>query len=386
MSTGPTTRIVKDVVNDYRNKELVDPDYQREYIWDDKKAMHFINRTLAVGHVLGVITTYRLTGGNTNFLQDGRQRVTTLMRAIENPHAYGLSKDQVEHLRSAAVSQQTMEYVSHDEARLDFQHLNDGVGLVTFEKYRGDLERDEKGKWLYSTVREVVRDVSCRMAGKSRSIKDGRKKSGQLNRNSLALFYQYVTGHKEPQIYARSERNLEDQIERRVRAWLDENTEELEAKVEGFIRTLENVNAILEQKTLGLPAKQWDITAVRALYAAYLYCRNAGCHADCFLGIVDWYISQNASRKAWQARFDVDVDGTPNTFRMDQVSLKWLDRVSEFGGPSINPRKRTKQLVARAGYDESHIVPHADGGTDTVSEPAIINRSRGRAPMEVDHG
>jgi hypothetical protein len=382
MNTGPSTRIVKDIVAEFRTGELTNPDYQREYVWSMKKATHFLRRTKKLGHVLGVITTYRLSGGTTNFLQDGRQRVTTLMRAIERPMDYGMTKEDADAIRLAQVSQQSMVYESHDDARLDFQHLNDGVGLIPYEKYRGDLECDEHGRSLYEMVRAKVDDLSTGMAGISRSTEHSRKKAGQLHRNSLGLFFQYATRHRDLQLYAKSERNLNDQIERRVRSWLNEHLDEWRPSVEGFIRTLERVNAILRDKTKDHELRRWDMTAVRAMYAAHLHCRNAGCTTDVFDALVEWFVSANSSRKAWPARFEVDVEGSPQALRMDQVSIRWIERVAGLGGPPVVAVKRVKKINAPAGYDESHVVPHADGGVETFVEPSITNRARGRNAVE----
>ena len=48
MSVGPTNRYVIDIVRAYRSQELINPDYQREYVWSHKKAMHFLTRTIAL--------------------------------------------------------------------------------------------------------------------------------------------------------------------------------------------------------------------------------------------------------------------------------------------------------------------------------------------------
>lgn len=381
MSNGPATRYVTDVVRAYQVKELIDPEYQREYLWGHKKALHFLERTRLLGHVLGVITTYRLKDGTTNFLQDGKQRVTTLMMAIERPIDFGLSKDELGVISSAQVSQQSMTYDSHDEARLDFQHLNDGVGLIPYEKYRGDLERDDAGKSLYQFVRSRVDDLSVGMAGISRSSEHGRKKAGQLHRHSLGLFYKYATKHDALPLYAKSERCINDQIERRVRLWLDENANDWRHDGECFIRALENVNAVLRHATRDYEQKRWDMTAVRALYSASLHCKNIGCTSDVFANLVEWYVLANVNRRQWPSRYEIDLDGSPTEFRLDQVSMKWLDRVQSLGGPAIERTKRTKGAVAPAGYDSSHVIPHADGGTETFTEPATINRARGRNPV-----
>jgi hypothetical protein len=382
MSIGPSTRYVKDLVSDYVSGELQDPDYQREYVWSEKQAKHFLSRTLGLGHVLGVITTYRIANGNTSFLQDGKQRLTTLQRAIDRPAEYGLSKDNADRLKNSQVSQQSMIYESHDEARLDFQHLNSGIGLIPFEKYRGDLECDDIGRFLYQRIRQTVHDLSISLAGISRSTAHARKKAGQLHRSSLGLFYQYATGHKEMQLYAKSERSINDQIERRVRAWLDQNIDNWESTAENFIRELERINAVLNHATKPHQLKRWDLTSVRAMYAAKIYCRNMKCPSDVFANLVDWYVQQNVSRKSWSARFEVMVADTPTPVRLDQNSLKWLRKVAEVGGPEVCERKRVKNYNAPAGYDESHVVPHADGGTETFVEPAIPNRARQRQVVE----
>ena len=382
MSIGASTRLAKDIVQDYRVRDLIDPDYQREYVWSPKKAFHFLRRTISLEHVLGVITTYKLKGGSTKFLQDGRQRITTLMRAIENPSLYGLTKEDVLILQNANVSHQSMEYESHDDARLDFQHLNDGIGLVPYEKYRGDLERDIAGKEMYELIRVKLDDLSVGMAGISRSSDHGRKKAGQLHRNSLGLFYQYASRHKEIQLYAKSERSLNDQIERRVRIWLDQNLSDWRSKADAFIQTIERVNAILRTKTDSHPAKRWDLTAVRALYSAHFYSKNNGLSSDFFMSLVEWFVASNTLRKTWAARFEVVVHGQPVVVRMDQMSLRWLERVKDAGGPAFVIPKRERRYIAQAGFEDSHIIPHADGGTETIVEPAITNRARGRRPIE----
>lgn len=382
MGVGPSTRFAKDLVSDYSSGELQDPDYQREYVWSEQQANHFLSRTLKLGHVLGVITTYRMQDGNTTFLQDGKQRITTLQKAIERPSHFELTKTDVDELRKAQVSQQSMTYSSHDEARMDFQHLNSGIGLIPYEKYRGDLECDDSGKSLYQKVRNKVDELSIDLAGVSRSSEHGRKRAGQLHRNSLGLFYQYATGHKQLQLYAKSERSLNDQIERRARTWLSENINNWESAVDQFVRELERVNALLREKTKHHQLKRWDLAAVRALYAARVYSKNVGCPSDVFSDLVDWYVGQNTRREAWKARFEVDVDGKPTTIRMDQHSLKWIEAVCKAGGPVIQERKRVKTYIAPAGYDESHITPFADGGNETFVEPAITNRARGRQSVE----
>lgn len=381
MNTGPSTRIVKDVVSDFVSGDLAVPDYQREYCWNRSQAEHFLERTQKIGHVLGAITSYRLTQGTAVFLQDGLQRITTLRYAIETPTKYKLLVDDVKAISQSQVSQQSMIYDSHDEARLDFQHLNQGVGLIAYEKFRGDLEKDDAGKKLYGLIRNDVDWLSTEKAGCSRASKHSRKKAGQLHRNSLGLFYQYCTRHKEQFLYVKSSTTLKAQIERRVREWLEGNLEDSIEREKEFVRSLERVNAILKEKTSAYPAKQWDLTAVRGLYAAYIHCRNIGCTTDVFIDLVDWFVSQNINRKKWSARFDVNVNGIASAFRMDQISLKWLFNVVSLGGPEICVLKRVKNFIAPAGYDVSHVTPHADGGTETVIEPAMINRARGRQPI-----
>ena len=71
-------------------------------------------------------------------------------------------------------------------------------------------------------------------------------------------------------------------------------------------------------------------------------------------------------------------DGYPQLVRIDQINLKWLNRIAKVGGPELIKIKREKKIDAPAGYDESHVIPHADGGTTVFVEPSILNRARGR--------
>ena len=237
---------------------------------------------------------------------------------------------------------------------------------------------------MYESIREKTHNLVMKVSGESQASKRGRKISGQLHRNALGLFYQYATSHTENQIYAISERCLSMQIERRVRAWLDENMQTWEKNLADYIRALERVNAMLETASRPYPAKRWDSAVIRGFYAAYSYNRNTGGTVDKFRELIEWYIGQNESRKKWNSRFDVFYEGKQNPFRIDQVNLKWLSRVQKLGGPALEPFKRVKKILAPAGYHESHVIPHADGGEDVVVEPAISNLQRGREPMTED--
>lgn len=374
-------RRVVDIVTAFNNEELRVPSYQREYCWSGSKPKHFLERTITLGHVLGVITVYGLKGVNVEYLQDGLQRITTLSKAIANPDLYELCEDDVISLKKASVSYQSVTYDSHDVARQDFQYLNDGIGLVPYEKYRGDLERDNDGKKLYEDVREKTRNLVLKVSGESQASKRGRKLSGQLHRNALGLFYQCVSGHTENQIYAISERCLGNQIERRVRSWLDENILTWQQSVTDYIRALERVNALLETATKSYPAKRWDSAVIRGFYAAYFYNRNTNSTIDKFRDLIEWYVRQNESRKKWNSRFDVFYEDKQNPFRIDQVNLKWLSRVQKLGGPALEPFRRVKKILVPAGYNESHLMPHADGGEITFPEPAMLNLARGREPV-----
>ena len=375
---GAETRRVVDIVRSFDDRDLIIPDYQRAYCWDLKKATHFLQRTKEIGHVLGVITTYRLEGKQTEYLQDGYQRITTLSNAIGKKLKDNLSNEDLQLIKQAQVSHQSMVYKTHDEARQDFQHLNDGVGLTSYEKYRGDLECDNEGRELYATVRDATFELSRRISGESVTIKQQRKLSGQRHRQSLGLFYQYATKHTEKQIYAKSEKNLQSQIERRTREWLNNNMTSWKATVDSYARSLERVNAMMIEAVRDQTLKKWDVAAVRSFYATYFYCQNIGCPMDRFASLIEWYVGQHDFRCNWASRWDIDYEGEKRRFRMDQTNLKWLENAAKLGAPEISRPKREKKIDAPAGYHESHVIPHADGGIEVFTEPSILNQSRGR--------
>lgn len=381
MQAVSENRRVEEVVRAFKEKTLQVPEYQRSYCWTEAKAKNFLERTKQLGQVLGVITAYKLVGSHVEFLQDGLQRITTLGRVLDNPGKYDVTKEDAHLLANARICYQSMQYEDHDVARMDFQHLNDGMGLVPYEKYRGDLEKDTPGKDLYEFIRAHVMSVAFRISGESATAKPNRKLAGQLHRCSLGLFFQYVTKHRETQLYAKSERNISTQIERRVRSWLEGNRCEWENEANNFIRALERINAQLETATANHNSKRWDTAAIRGFYSAYFYISNIGCSTEKFIQLIDWYVLNNLKRSRWPSRFEVEVNGIPQSFRIDQSNLKWLSKLELLGGPEISELKRKKTIHAPAGYHESHVIPHADGGKIVVVEPAISNLQRGRAPM-----
>jgi hypothetical protein len=386
VSKGSTTRLVGDLVNQYASLELADPSYQRDYCWDLKRAKAFLDRTIELGHVLGIVTVYRILEGTTWFIQDGKQRLTTLRKATENRAQYGLSEDDLSRLKSCQVSQQAMEYKSHDEARRDFQLLNQGVQLIPYEKYRGDLEIDKNGQELYEYIRNSVETLSLVATGKSCTQTNNRKRQGQLHRNALALFFQFASGHEELSLYSKSEKKPDVQIERRTRAWLEKNLSQAKKQQELFVKNIEAVNAVLSycaNRSAPNTHKQFEDNAVRAFYALRTYMRNIGAPASKFEDFVQWYCNHCKKLKNWPSRFVVSEAG--DEIRFDNTNLLWVEKCVQYGAPSVSKIERTKRLVTRAGYEESHLVPHSVAGDEfpVIGEPSLVNRSRGARAVSV---
>ena len=66
---------------DTLNNTKYDPDYQRNYVWDDEKATYFIESILLGTEIPPII--YFRNGDNIEII-DGRQRYQTILRFLNN--------------------------------------------------------------------------------------------------------------------------------------------------------------------------------------------------------------------------------------------------------------------------------------------------------------
>lgn len=387
---------VRDAIREYEAADLVEPYYQREFVWPLRKQQDFLQYTLETRQIVMPIVTYSLTNMRTTFLQDGKQRLTTLKRAIADPEKYGMQEAHVIELRDTTISMRHCHYENHDQGRIGFQKLNEHTGLAPFDLWRGEIDCTEAGRLLYEKVQYGVAHVTCKLAGTNvvhsvKSATGGKKRNGQLHRGALALFYMFASGTPVIQNILTHTNKKAEQPETKTAELLNARNwteEDVDHEVTVFCRYLEDVVAHVNDTVSRVsPAdvkKAWDEQAVRAIFNAAVYVRlRPNLQTHDFTDVLTWYLQNSAGFEMWKSRFDINHGGGKHTVRMSQHDLSWLQAAATFGGPDlISKRERASNSVRlKIGNDNSHIVPAALGGTITLPENALTNRSRGATPM-----
>jgi hypothetical protein len=412
MSYQPPSRdlLVKDVLREIDNSELVNPFFQREFVWSIKKQREFIAYTLQCERLEAPVHTYCLSGSFVRFLKDGRQRLTTLSRAIKTPKQFDLTREEVDALKNVGVHIMHMLHDTHETAMVSFQNLNKGTGLLPYDLWRGELAATEVGARLYDRVCHAVVHVTSKLAGedvlKTADMSadlgsGGRKRNGQLNRGALALFYMWIA--KKPVISkilthdtATKSRQPEVLTADFIRAnnW---SIADCDREVNRFYSYLENVVALVERLVIARDAsfngthKRWEIQAVRAIFNAAVYVSlRDDIPAGALETFINWYLERADGYPEWVSRFiftPANSAQEKEECRMSQHNLYWIREPAEQYGIHV-PRKTKKTKLAnvrgKKGCHASHTIPACEGGSETVLEDAITNLSRGAREMTAE--
>ena len=401
---------IKDVLREIEEHQLIHPFFQREFVWAEKKQIEFIQYTLSILQLEAPIHTYCVAGSMTLFLKDGRQRLTTLKRAIASQKLFGLTERDVEILQHIPVHIMQRQHTTHDQAMLSFQNLNKGTGLLPYDLWRGELTATDVGRRLYERVCTSVVHVTARLAGvdvlKTADMStelgtDGRKRNGQLNRGALALFYMWAS--KQPttsNILTHDTNTKKKQPEVLVAQLIKTNNwtdADVEREVHKFYSYLENTAALVDRLVVARnPAfnnthKIWEIQAVRAIFnAAVFISLRDDVPAAALETCINWYLNHADGYSKWDSRFPVPVDAASSEkeeCRMSQHNLYWIrEPIAPFGVHIPRRKKKPKVEGARGkkGCHMSHITPAVNGGTKTVIEDALTNLSRGANDMTQD--
>ena len=401
---------VKNVLREIEEHQLIQPFFQREFLWSKKKQREFIQYTLSILQLEAPIHTYCVAGSMTLFLKDGRQRLTTLALAIENSKAFGVTEREVEILKHINVHIMHRQHSTHDEAMLSFQNLNKGTGLLPYDLWRGELTATAVGKQLYTGVCTAVVHVTARLAGvdvlKTTDMStelgsNGRKRNGQLNRGALALFYMWAARQPTTSNILTHDTNARKKQPEVLVAKLikTKNWTSADAarEVQRFYNYLENTAMLVERLVIERNAsfnnthKIWEIQAVRAIFnaAVFIYLRD-DVPATALEACISWYLDHANGYSKWDARFPVPASADSaekEECRMSQHNLYWIrEPIAPFGVHIPRKKKPPKVEGARGkkGCHMSHIAPASEGGTETVIEDALTNLSRGANAMTKD--
>jgi hypothetical protein len=408
---------VKDIIKEVENNELVNPFFQREFVWPEKKQRDFIQYTIDIQQLEAPVHTYCLPGSYIQYLKDGRQRLTTLGVAIAAPHVFDLTKEHVDLLRHISVHIMHRQHDTHETAMVSFQNLNKGTGLLPYDLWRGEIAglkigNIKLGEHLYDRVRLIVNNLTAGLAGqdviKADDMKHsvgsgGRKRNGQLHRGALALFHMWATKNPVVEtILTHDTYTKTVQPEFLVAELIKAEGWDLVAadrEIQKFYDYLHDVVTLIERLVIERNSsfahthKRWEVQTVRAIFNAAVFVRlRQDIPATALAQFINWYFDHGDGLDEWKSRFFVDsksLPGVKEEVRMSQHNLYWLrEAADEFGFDITRKRakKKTKTQGVRGkkGCHRSHIVSAANGGCETVVEDALTNLSRGADNMTTE--
>jgi hypothetical protein len=376
----------------FHNQELLMPVFQRDFVWSSRKVSEWAE-TIESGKAVGCIVTYQIQGGGPVFLADGRQRLTATSRYMTNPADYGFpyGPEQARLIcASFSVTVQHRIYKNHNEAMLAFQNLNKGTALTMAEFYKGVLcLSSDVGEYLWKTVPEMVDNhIQPRAAGN----KPQRKTRSSLFRDSLALFFQYVSDYKGRSFWNSHRTNFHNSgIEKHLRDYIDnerwgvEIAERKSRTFEQFIlEQLIEIDALVEETDQ--KNKPFSRSVLHWLLHLAIWRKNNGRPVDLYSSFVKRFLLLYIGFSTFSARCVAEDPTKEEKFNITtgMGMLTNLQRLCTcFEVDLIDGRKRIQHANPRPGYNVSHKQPVAlYGEGDTIIEPAPRNKARGAKEIE----
>lgn len=389
------------IMRDFDEGFVKIPVHQREPgAWDHRKQLEYIRRQLQADRNAsppGFFATYELVDHNNppnavsaTYLNDGYQRLNTLLTLRAQPSAFDLDVASVNKLLNQHISIQHRHYFSHEEAMRDFQLINNGTHLTSHELCTGYLQYmpDYDSRWepLLEKVQRSVERSEIRLGIKMRQGKTARKRDHTRRRHTWSVFYRFLTndtsvapyadvGATEVQSFIDSGKVIE--ILLRDRLLITPDPEKMVAQFEDLVdretaTLIEHVREVLEPgATLASVTHRW-------LLDLAVWRRTNNRPVALHLQFIDTLLTRTGGRGQWiQDGYD------PVTLRY--AFLGFLPKLAEMAGlPGFYEMKRDKELrLLQPGYDHSHVEPFATHGNGpTVAEPAGPNRARGAQPMD----
>lgn len=394
------------LLDDYTQKRLQGPMHQRDAdAWGIDKRREYVarlRRSAEGCHPPGLFATYQVVDvrrgvhPGPTFLNDGLQRLTTLLDLMNNPSAYGMDDDGVGQLLQQNTSVQHRHYVSHEEAMRDFQLINNGTQLTPLELCRGILRYAPRyeSHWerLLGDVDDIISASESRLCRRT-SKKNNREHEHKRKRHALALLHRYLTKDSSlrhyPDVQAKGIQRSIDRREPVVETLLVEHLEEIgpdEARrqVDVFRRFIESETATLEscmREVLDSGEGLQPLTQ-RWLLDLSVWRKWRKVPVDEYRRFVIRQLEATKGASQWRHH---ESDGRERAVTLSYTHLGLLPTLARFAGMPESfcerPGRRNGKKF-KPGYDNSHVTPFSTNGDGpTFPEPASINRARGAEPV-----
>lgn len=390
-------RSLWEMVSDLRGGRLHIPFHQREFVWPQEKQEGFVDRLISGVLPVGVIVTYQVSNSIDLrvYINDGNQRLNTLLRLVLQPEKFGLTFDFVEELlRAVQMPVQHRIYDSHAQAFDDYQGLNWGTPLTPYEFHKGALTTLADYETVWKPLVTQVHQVMMAYEGSIVSERRGRnrKQVSSVARDELATFYRFISGsaaRNDLQI-ARTGRLKDPVFEWDLRKRMEEiGPDKVKQEIERYQRLIERETALVRSTwhtVMGKPNETGvNLVTYRWLMCAAVWRKNADISVSMWAEFVEGALRGSAGR----GRFDVIDDGgvAQIVAFLAYNDLTKLDDVCRHIGSDMvshmKPKRPRRNVTTRPGNDDSHRLPFSTHGHgETFAEPASLNRARGARPVE----
>lgn len=382
------SRSLYEIIWEFKNGKIIKPEFQRDPCWPDVKIKSWW-KTLLDGSAIGVIVTYQLQGGSPTYLADGMQRISATIKGLDFPEDYKFpfGTEQAEEIcRSFTITVQHRIYRDHFHAMEAFHRLNNGLGLTPLEYYAGLLKLDKVGSLVYKTIPELVFNVEkALLSGEAGS----REIISKMSRDSLALFFQYISKYKGMTFWGVASSKIPDSpVERSMEGqlvqFINDNSLTRKAilkKINSFEKYLEDQIVFFQYciRESGQEGKAMNKTLLRYLLHLSIWRKN---NSTATISLYEQFLMAFFNifkeHKNFTSRFQLpDVE----PIKLYTVGISHLGDLKELchvlNVPLHKGYKREKRTAIR-GMHNSHIKPLSrHGENDVFYESAVKNMGRG---------
>lgn len=385
---GEDTRTLFDVITDFNSGRIVTAPFQRDFVWPDKKISGWAN-SIVNKKSIGVIVTYQIYGGSPIYLADGLQRINATKRFIEAPHKFGFSfgsKQAEEYARNFRIQMQHRLYDSHESALSAFQDINNGTTLLSGEYFKGELCLSEKGQYIYKEIPNIVE----RFESQYTSISRNKERNNKRLRDSLALYYQFITNYTGAYFWDAVSRKIYNVqvIEKLVKDYVNViTTEEMERGVEAFKRFLTNHFGHISELCMqtDMRGRSISYSTLRWMIHFHIWCDNNNKPFRAYDKMIQSLFTRLSQYAIATSSINYHTNKGEETYNFTISSLKILDKLADIlEVPEFKDgNKRVKNIETAPGWHEHHPEPFSTKGNgETVAISALRNLSLGNREIQ----
>jgi len=394
-----------ELVMEFDVGEIRKPRHQRDKVWGQSKRDDWIERikNKKLGAPIGVIVTYQLNDGSPSprWLNDGYQRVSATLEYLANPLRHNDSESKaIKVVKATRIPKQHRHYENHDDALKDFQNINKGTSLTPYEYYHGVLaymdHYDNLWEEFIKRIHSVIQKYKSSFVNRRGGRRTGRDTEHIHLRDDYAIFLRFAKREKGFINYKVSSTkiakvDIRKIVEGNLRELLKgSNIDEMNKVLNNLERLVDGQTALIRDIWVNKLNEDVGTSSNLSLYRWLLHCAI-------------WKTNNNIPHDPWELFLEKALHYSNGTTSFPQVSngktlrggsantgslsdLRKIARIIDvdifiyYDGEIKRINKSNKNLP---GIDESHVLPFADYGEgETVPEPSLRNRSRGKAPMK----